>query len=164
MKKTIRKQVLICCVSLLLGSIVFAQSDDSGNKTGEICILSYKSNFKNELAGDLKEYFGSMGIHVTVDSISNYKEHDADDYDAVILLSAVMAGRPRAKGVNYIKENDYSPNIIYVFTTGGNNDPYGRGLDKSRIDAITTASRADGQKYSDMKEQIIKRTLEIIRA
>ncbi len=163
------KRIFIGFLSIFFCSPLFAEIYPVENSTANICILAYDTEFKRSLTAALVQEFNSKGISVTVDSVSNRGKYSSVDYDAVILLSGVKAGKPLSGAIEYIKKNNYSSNIVYVFTHGKSNKfpmPYGRGdkvLDKNKIDAVTSASIAkNDQAFEEVKNKIIEKVMEVL--
>ena len=109
----------------------------------------------------LVQDLNSRGISVMVDTFLNSNKYNTADYDVFILLSGAFMFSPRSKAVKFIKANNYSSNIIYVFTS--EDSPYGNVLDKNKIDAISCASVEKNEKTFDkVKNKIIKIALKIL--
>lgn len=133
------------------------------NSVASICILYSDTEFKKELVEALIKEFNTKEISVTVDSISNSNQYNLTDYDAAILLSSTEGFKPLPEAVEYIKTNDYSDNIIYFSTYERFNIPYGFGLDKNKIDAITSASPlSDREAFEEVKNKIITTAMEVL--
>ncbi len=161
--------IFIGFLSIFFCSPLSAEIHPAENSTANICILAYDTEFKRNLTAALVQDLNLKGISVTVDSVSSRSKYSAADYDAVILLSGMKAGRPLSGAVEFIKTNNYSSNIIYVFTHGKSNKspiPYGKGdkaLDKNRIDAVTSASIAKNDKaFDEVKNIIIEMVMEVL--
>ena len=154
---------LVFFVFILFNSVLFAEEDIIENSETKICILAYDTEFKKNLTEALVQDFNSKGISVIVDTISNESQYSAADYNVIILLSGAFMGNPRSKAVRFIKTNNYSSNIIYVFTTR-KNSPYGTVLDKDKIDAITSASITDDNKilFDKVKNKIIEKVMKVL--
>lgn len=148
---------------IMMSSALFAETFNVTNSKVSICILSYDTEFKKNLVSALVQDFNAKEMSVTVDSVSNGGQYKAADYGAVILLSVVQALGPFPKTVDYIKNNQYSSNIIYFSTFAKFNLPYGFSLDKKKIDAITSASITNDDKaFNEVKNKIIEKTMKVL--
>ncbi len=124
----------------------------------EVLILSQGTLFKERLRSGLVEELNSTGTSVFVDAIDNHTKYDPEDYDAVILLSGIEAFRPLPEAPEFINTHDYQGNIVYVSTHYLFAVPYGRLIDKKKVDAVTSASKPDERgKVEKTKEEIISR-------
>ena len=162
---TMKRFFLLLIFFVLLFSNFILSTDEFsviGSKA-RVCILSYDTEFKKSMAEALIKDLNSRGISVITDNIRNIKKYSAADYDAVILLSGAMIFSPRSHAVKFIKTNNYSSNIIYVFTTSNDTSPYDSLLDKKKIDAVTSASTTEGDKeFDEVKNEIIERIMQIL--
>jgi hypothetical protein len=155
--------IALLLIFLPSSSSLFAENHPAANSRASICILAYDTEFKKNLTAALVKDFNSKGISVTVDSATNGGKNKASDYNAVILLSGAKYGRALPKAVEYIKANNYSANIVYVFTTSTSTSPYGKALDENKIDAITSASKSKNVNALDeVKNQIMEKTMKIL--
>lgn len=124
----------------------------------EVLILSQGTLFKERLRSGLVKELNGAGTTVFVDSIDNHTEYNPNDYDAVVLLSGIEAFRPLPQAPEFINTHDYPGNIVYVSTHYLFAVPYGRLIDKKKVDAVTSASKPDEQeKVEKTKEEIISR-------
>jgi hypothetical protein len=153
--------------SILSCPALSAEVHPAANARAGVCILSADTSFKRSLTMALVKDLNSRGISVAVDADSRGGEYRAADYGAVILLSGMRMGRPLPGAVEFIKANDYSPNIIYVFTHTTADRPYGKEgkgiLDRARIDAISSPSLASaGAAFAGLEREIVERALRLL--
>jgi hypothetical protein len=152
---------------LLICTFVFAESVQVENQKGRVCILSYKSAFKDDLSASLTKDLQSAGYSVTIEDMLKGGDYNAGDFGAVILLSGMYMGKVRSEAADYIKANNYAPNIVYVYTHSIEGSPYGKKgnvLDKNRIDVITSASVSrKSEEFAELKVTILKATMRILK-
>lgn len=142
----------------------YSETFPAANSKTDVCILSYPSDYKAKLTAALVSELNAKHLSVTVDSISNSGKYDPKDFGAVILLSAVQRFRPLPAAPEYIIKHQYPGNIVYYSTYTMFNFVYGAGLDKNKIDAITSASDAKNPKLlEDTVKQITAKTLKILK-
>jgi menaquinone-dependent protoporphyrinogen IX oxidase len=98
---------------LLFACVVPQEGFIIGNAKAKVCILYYDSNFKKELVNRLGQDLNDKRISAYVDTMNNMINYNPDDYDAVILISGVVAGNPLPLTAEYIKKYNYKDNIIY---------------------------------------------------
>jgi hypothetical protein len=130
---------------------------------GSAVILAYGTTFKSRIVDVLVSELTSRDLELVVDDIANWESYPAADYDAVILLSGIQAFRTLPEAARYIKSNEDAANIVYFFAYTGTEWPYGRGLRRQQIDAITSVSTPDDEDaVIDAANRIINRVDEII--
>jgi hypothetical protein len=144
----------------MVTSYLYSETISTANSKVGVCILNYKTQFKEALTAALVQELNSRNITVTVDTVSNGTQFNPANYGAVILLSAVQAFNPLPKTAEYIISNNYSSNIVYFSTYSMFNLPYGP-IDHKKIDAITSAS--DLKTLEEAKKKIMAKTLEILK-
>jgi len=160
--------ISVCVVPVLAAETPSAKTYPAANAKARVCILAYETEFKRNLTAALALDLNANGITVIADSVKNHRNYRAADYDAVIVLSGMRMGGVLTEAADFIKANDYAPNIIYVFTHKIEGSPYGRKgnvLDSNRIDAISSASVSKTEAaFGAVEKQIFDSATKLIAA
>jgi|GEM_PF-2785544 len=142
---------------------VVTESFPVSGEVAEVLILSRGTEFKKILRFFLIEKLNEKNISVTVDKMENAGSYDPSEYGAVILLSGIQGFRPLPEAIDFIRRHSYAPNIVYVSTYTLFAAPYGRSLDKKKVDAVTAASKhVEGKKFAEVSQAVLEKVTALI--
>ena len=165
--------ILSICLSFCFTGNLFAQEQKEvpvitesfpvSGAVSEVLILSRGTEFKKIIRTALIEKLNEKQISVVVDKMDNADSYDPADFDAVVLLSGIQGFSPLPEAIDFIREHKYAGNIIYVSTYTLFAAPYGRTLDKKRVDAITAASKhKEGKKFEKAFQSILNNVFALV--
>ena len=146
--------VLVFC-GCAVGSV---QTVDSGSKTDyehRELIASQNSGFKQAVADEVRDSLKKNLYYVRIIDVKNLRDESPDDYNAIVILNACMAGRPDPRVESFLEILTEKDKVV-LLTTGllDNWRPESAG-----VDAMTSASAMD---QSSVKAQtIVKKVMAI---
>ena len=132
--------ILMICFLISIGcSLKTVDTGETGDRTAaksKVLIATQKSKFKGEVVSEIKRALGDKVKYIKVVDVKWLPNESVDNYRAIVLLNACMAGRPDPRVESFI-DNIQNKKKLVVLTTGR--------LDawkpaSPEVDAITSAS------------------------
>jgi hypothetical protein len=119
-----------------LKTVDTSETGDMMATNSKVLIATQKSRFKGEVVSEIKKGLGDKVKYIKVVDVNWLPNESVDNYRAIVLLNACMAGRPDPRVESFI-DNIQNKNKLVVLTTGR--------LDawkptSPEVDAITSAS------------------------
>lgn len=131
----------IGCLMIILSGCTMKAVDtaDTGDLTTaekRVLIASQNSKFKQTLVSEIKNTLQTNAYFIRVIDVKKLKAESAADYNAIVLVSRCIAGRPDPRVETFI-DNAFPKHRIIVLTTGRLDSwkPEAKG-----VDAMTSAS------------------------
>jgi len=155
----VRHCLLIGIILLLCGCAVGSvQTVDSGSKADyehRVLIASQNSGFKQAVAKEVRDSLKKNSYYVKIIDVKNLRSESPDDYNAIVILNACMAGRPDPRVESFLEILTEKDKIV-LLTTGllDNWKPESAG-----VDAMTSASAMD--QSSAIGQTIVKKIMTI---
>ena len=125
-----------------------AQSDGIAAR---VFIAAQSSKFKDALLANITTSLDSQSVSYEVAEVSALKMIDEEDYNAVVIIQYVKAGRINSH-VRRFLDRTQSMNKIVLVTTAGSGNPKTDAWD---IDTITSASKMD--ELVEITEKVLSR-------
>lgn len=128
---------------VLSGCMQDIQSLEKGNPAAarKVLVAGAGSDFKNQVVMKVVQALSAEDCYIKIVSPDNLSEEKTGGYNAILLVTAMMAGRLNGQIVKFIAGDPANPKVIVFCTSGDEN------LQTDRIravigkaDAVTSAS------------------------
>jgi hypothetical protein len=139
------------------GTVDTIETGDTKTQHGRVLIATQKSEFKQAVIQEIRDTLENNSSYVKVIDVKRLPNESTTEYDAVIVVSECMAGRPDPRVESFI-DNARQKEKIIVLTTGR--------LDSWKpeshlVDAITSASVMN--RATTIGQTLAAKALQIIR-
>jgi hypothetical protein len=132
--------VLMACFLISTGcSLKTVDTSETGDKTtakSKVLIATQKSRFKDEVVSEIKKVLDDKVKYIKVVDVKWLPNESVDNYRAIVIINACMAGRPDPRVESFIDTIQDKKKLV-VLTTG-RLDSW--KPDSPEVDAITSAS------------------------
>ena len=127
---------------LLLGCREDMQPFEKGNPNAarRVLIAGTTSEFRQSIVTKVIEKIGTQDCYFKITDLTSLDEEDTEQYDAILLVTALMASRIDGRITDFLQKNPANPKVIVFVTVGG--DPETTKVD-IEVDAVTSASQSD---------------------
>jgi hypothetical protein len=101
-----------------------AQDETLGSADAEtrMFVAAQGSDFKDSLLKKIKAELTGRDVYVKITDVSNLKDIDIKNWDFVLIMAAIEAGKIHNNAEDFILKNSSSPNMSIVLTSGGRKD------------------------------------------
>jgi len=154
--------LLLCALPLLWSCTTNMPTAEQGNPSNERKVLLAGENtaYKRQLAAETIRAVGTDNCYFRIVGLDQLEAFNASSYRAVVLLAGYRAGRLDGRVTRFLEHNPTDHRVILFFTRGSDDPlPQGKGPDV-KVDAISSASRADRvQQRADQLALLIRERL-----
>jgi len=137
---------------------VFFEKGDL-NSSRKVLIAGTTSQFKKEVVAKIIEKLGTQDYYFKVIGLNQLEKEKTENYRAILLVTAFMAGKIDGRVKQYLQKNPSDPKII-VFYTRGTEDPLPDWSKPDiKVDAVSSSSLSDrvDKRVDELISLIIKR-------
>jgi hypothetical protein len=153
--------LLICIPSLMIAGeqgwmYNGTRLAQSNSEQAQVFIAHQSGKFKDALLENVTDVFDAQTVSYVVAEVSALKKIDEDEYDAVVIIQYVKAGRINSNVRRYLDKTKRMDRIVLVTTSGSGKV----NTDAWDVDGISTASEMSDldkitQKVLSRLEQIL---------
>ena len=145
-------------LSCAVGTVNTVESGDKLTQNGRVLIATQKSEFKQAVVQAIKERLETHWRYLKVIDVRQLPDEITENYQAVIILSECLAGRPDPRVESFIDDTVEKEKLI-VLTTGrlGSWKPESPGVDAMTSASVLTQADTIGQ-------LIAQKTLKLINS
>ena len=140
----------IVCVGLaaallIIGCASNMTPSEAGNAdaTKKVLIAGDSSAFKLQVVARLIDDLGTGDWYFRIVGLDRLEEQEAGQFGAILLVAAFKAGHLDKRVSNYLRRDPSNPKVIVFFTRGTEDPMPEQKKPDIRVDAVSSASRAD---------------------
>lgn len=142
-----RKIMLISFAAalLVLGCAANMTPSEAGNSDAarKVLIAGDSSAFKVKVVARLIEDLGTRDWYFRIVGLDRLEEQETGQFGAILLVAAFRAGHLDKRVSSYLRKDPSNPKVIVFFTRGTEDPMPERVKPDIRVDAVSSASRAD---------------------
>ena len=136
--------MVLAAAVFFLGCYEDMEPFEAGDSSAEqkVLIAAEDTDFKRKVVDTVLENLGTGERYFRIIGLSQLKDADTDRYEAVVLISAVKAGKLDGSVKSFL-ENGTAKSKTVLFITAGGEVPVSELKEKLgiRVDAVSSASR-----------------------
>lgn len=117
-----------------------AGSTDAARK---VLIAGDSSEFKLQVVARLMENLGTRDWYFRIVGLDRLEEQETEQFGAILLVAAFRAGHLDKRVSSCLRKDPSNPKVVVFFTRGTEDPMPERVRPDIRVDAVSSASRAD---------------------
>ncbi len=140
-----RIALVICALALLWGCTTNMPVSEQGDPSSErkVLIAAENTEYKRELAAQTIRAAGTADCYFRIVGLDQLEAVDTSPYKAVVLLAGYRMGRLDDRVTRFLEKNQANDKVILFFTRSSDDPLPQNKAPQVRVDAISSASRAD---------------------
>ncbi len=137
--------IVLASALLVLGCASNMTPSEAGSADAarKVLIAGDSSAFKQQVVARLIDDLGTGDWYFRIVGLDRLEEQETGQFGAVLLVAAFKAGHLDKRVTRYLGKDPSNPKVVVFFTRGTDDPMPERARPDIKVDAVSSASRAD---------------------